>query len=287
MVDLPFALPTAVAGIALTALYAPNGWIGGRSRAARHQGRLHAARHRRRADLHRPALRGAHRSAGADRPRREIEEAAATPRRQPLADLSARHPAEPIPALLTGLALAFARALGEYGSVIFIAGNMPIGVRDRAAADRHPSFGSTITPAPPRSRVVMLVASFLLLLRGQPAPALGAKPHSAQRLTRSIEPTRYPSAARRRSRTRARPVRACCRGRGALPAVPGAAAGRGVREAFPRGRRYFDAFPDPDALAAIRLTLLVAAIAVPLNLVFGMAAAWAIAKFEFPRQERC
>src|SRR5690606_14236048 len=44
---------------------------------------------------------------------------------------------------------------------------------------------------------------------------------------------------------------------------------------------YFAALAEPDALAAIRLTLLVAAIAVPLNLVFGVAAAWAIAKFEF------
>src|SRR5690606_34064035 len=44
---------------------------------------------------------------------------------------------------------------------------------------------------------------------------------------------------------------------------------------------YWEALQDPDALAAIRLTLLVAAIAVPLNLVFGVSAAWAIAKFEF------
>ena len=72
MVDLPFALPTAVAGIALTALYAPKGWIGQPARAARHQGRLHAARHRHRADLHRPALRRAHGAAGhgGDRPAR-------------------------------------------------------------------------------------------------------------------------------------------------------------------------------------------------------------------------
>ena len=42
-----------------------------------------------------------------------------------------------LPALLTGFALAFARAVGEYGSVIFIAGNMPCDIRDRAAADRH------------------------------------------------------------------------------------------------------------------------------------------------------
>jgi len=45
---------------------------------------------------------------------------------------------------------------------------------------------------------------------------------------------------------------------------------------------YFAAFGDPDAMAAIRLTLLTAAIAVPLNVVFGVAAAWAIAKFQFP-----
>ncbi len=49
---------------------------------------------------------------------------------------------------------------------------------------------------------------------------------------------------------------------------------------------YVAAILDEDALSAIRLTLLSAAIAVPLNLVFGVAAAWAIAKFSFPRQER-
>ncbi len=53
-------------------------------------------------------------------------------------------------------------------------------------------------------------------------------------------------------------------------------------EAFARGwRAYLDALTEPDALAAIRLTLLVAAIAVPFNIVVGLAAAWAIAKFEF------
>mgnify|MGYP003576597045 CR=1 FL=1 len=53
-------------------------------------------------------------------------------------------------------------------------------------------------------------------------------------------------------------------------------------EAFRKGpEAYFAAFSEPDALAAIRLTLLVAAIAVPLNVVFGVVAAWAIAKFEF------
>ncbi|HZY67301.1 MAG TPA: sulfate ABC transporter permease subunit CysW, partial [Devosia sp.] len=54
-------------------------------------------------------------------------------------------------------------------------------------------------------------------------------------------------------------------------------------EAFRKGAgEYFASFADPQSQAAIRLTLLVAAIAVPLNLVFGVAAAWCVAKFEFP-----
>jgi sulfate transport system permease protein len=54
-------------------------------------------------------------------------------------------------------------------------------------------------------------------------------------------------------------------------------------EAFSKGAgTFFEAFKDPDALAAIRLTLLVAAISVPANLVFGLAASWSIAKFSFP-----
>ena len=69
LVDLPFALPTAVAGIALTSLYAETGWLGRPLAAARPEGRLHAARRRRRPHLHRPALRGAHPAAGARGPR--------------------------------------------------------------------------------------------------------------------------------------------------------------------------------------------------------------------------
>ncbi len=70
IVDLPFALPTAVAGIALSTLYAPKGWIGWLvsaewAAASRLEDRLHADRHRHRADLHRPAVRRAHGAAGA------------------------------------------------------------------------------------------------------------------------------------------------------------------------------------------------------------------------------
>ena len=126
LVDLPFALPTAVAGIALTALYAPNGWIGRPLAAARDQGRLHAAGRDRRADLHRAAVRRAHRAAGARGPRPGSSRRPPPASARPLADLLRVHPADDLPAALTGFALAFARALGEYGSVIFIAGNMPM-----------------------------------------------------------------------------------------------------------------------------------------------------------------
>lgn len=125
-VDLPFALPTAVAGIALAAIYAPNGWIGGLLAplglkvaytplgvmvALIFVGLPFVVR------TVQPVLE----EAGAD-----IEEAAAllgagrwrTITRVVLPPL--------IPALLTGFVLSFARAVGEYGSVIFIAGNVPM-----------------------------------------------------------------------------------------------------------------------------------------------------------------
>ena len=80
VVDLPFALPTAVAGIALAR---STRRTAGRRAAgeARHQGRLHAARHLHRPGLHRPAVRGAHRAAGDAEIDQEVEEAAATPGR--------------------------------------------------------------------------------------------------------------------------------------------------------------------------------------------------------------
>ncbi len=124
-VDLPFALPTAVAGIALTALYAPNGWIGswldplgikvaytplGITIALIFIGLPFVVR------TVQPVL---------DEFDRELEEASATlgaNRRQTV--FLVMLPTL-LPAILTGFALALARAVGEYGSVIFIAGNMP------------------------------------------------------------------------------------------------------------------------------------------------------------------
>jgi sulfate/thiosulfate transport system permease protein len=124
-VDLPFALPTAVAGIALTALYAPNGWIGqwlaplgikvaytptGIAVALIFIGLPFVVR------TVQPVL---------EEFDRELEEASATlgaNRRQTVFRVMLP---TLLPAILTGFALALARAVGEYGSVIFIAGNMP------------------------------------------------------------------------------------------------------------------------------------------------------------------
>ena len=64
-----------------------------------------------------------------------------------------------------------------------------------------------------------------------------------------------------------------------------AGAGVSTRRSSKGVDAYWPAIREPDALSAARLTLLIAAIAVPINLVFGVAAAWCIAKFDFPRQE--
>jgi len=160
LVDLPFALPTAVAGIALTALYAKNGWIGqflpfkvsftplGVFVALTFIGLPFVVR------TLQPVLEDLH---------KEIEEAAATlgaSRWQTFAKVIF-----PIltPALLTGFALAFARALGEYGSVIFIAGNMPMVSEITplliiTKLEQYDYQGATAIA------VVMLVSAFVLLL---------------------------------------------------------------------------------------------------------------------------
>ncbi|MBL8570672.1 MAG: sulfate ABC transporter permease subunit CysT [Phreatobacter sp.] len=126
MVDLPFALPTAVAGIALAALYAPNGWVGswldawfdlkvaftplGIFVALTFIGLPFVVR------TVQPVV------AELDR---EIEEASATLGASRFQTIARVILPTLVPAVLTGFALAFARAVGEYGSVIFIAGNMP------------------------------------------------------------------------------------------------------------------------------------------------------------------
>ncbi|HVI30114.1 sulfate ABC transporter permease subunit CysT [Hansschlegelia sp.] len=121
-VDLPFALPTAVAGIALSAIYAPNGWVGSLVpfRIAYTQLGVFVAL----VFIGLPFVVRTVQPVLADLDH-ALEEAAAT-----LGAGRARTIVSVVlpilgPALLTGFALAFARAVGEYGSVIFIAGNIP------------------------------------------------------------------------------------------------------------------------------------------------------------------
>ncbi|MEK4908853.1 sulfate ABC transporter permease subunit CysT [Niallia sp. FSL R7-0648] len=123
LVDLPFALPTAVAGIALTTLYAPNGWIGsllgfkvaftpiGITIALTFIGLPFVVR------MVQPVLQNLD---------KEIEEASASLGASRLQTFIKVIIPELLPAILAGFTLAFARSLGEYGSVVFIAGNMPM-----------------------------------------------------------------------------------------------------------------------------------------------------------------
>ena len=125
LVDLPFALPTAVAGIALTALYAPNGWLGsvlvphGIVVAFQPLGVVVAL-----IFVGLPFVVRTVEPVLADLGP-EVEEAAASLGAGRLTTFTRVVLPAILPALLTGFALAFARAVGEYGSVIFIAGNLP------------------------------------------------------------------------------------------------------------------------------------------------------------------
>jgi len=125
LVDLPFALPTAVAGITLATLYAPNGWIGhyfaayGIKVAYTPLGIVVALTF-----IGMPFVVRSVQPVLAD-VEAEVEEAAASLGAGRLAVFCRIIFPAIYPALLTGFALAFARAIGEYGSVIFIAGNMP------------------------------------------------------------------------------------------------------------------------------------------------------------------
>jgi sulfate transport system permease protein len=163
MVDLPFALPTAVAGIALTTLYTPSGWVGayleplgikvsytwiGITIALIFIGLPFVVR------TVQPVL---------DDLEVVVEEAAASLGAQRWQTFARVVFPTIAPALLTGFALAFARALGEYGSVVFIAGNMPmkteiVPLLIITKLEQYDYAGATSVA------VVMLVVSFLLLL---------------------------------------------------------------------------------------------------------------------------
>lgn len=125
MIDLPFALPTAVAGIALSALYAPRGWVGqllaplGIKIAYTPSGIVVAL-----IFIGLPFVVRTVQPVLADL-ERDVEEAAATLGARRWQTILRVVLPPLVPAILTGFALALARGIGEYGSVIFIAGNIP------------------------------------------------------------------------------------------------------------------------------------------------------------------
>jgi sulfate transport system permease protein len=163
IVDLPFALPTAVSGIALTAVYSSNGWIGryleplgihaafsplGITIALTFIGLPFVVR------TLQPALADLDPAS---------EEAAASLGASSWQTLRRVIVPAILPALLTGFALSFARALGEYGSVVFISGNMPMKteITSLLIVTKLEQFDY---PGATAIAVVMLVASFVLLL---------------------------------------------------------------------------------------------------------------------------
>ncbi len=184
LVDLPFALPTAVAGIALSAIYARNGWVGQWLEPLWAAGLRQLSAWVPWIDwtdwlganiaFDRPGIFLALTFVGLPFVVRtlqpvlaelepELEEAAATLGANRWQTMTRVILPELLPALITGFALAFARALGEYGSVVFIAGNMPLHSEITplliiTKLEQYDVRGATAIA------VVMLVASFVLLL---------------------------------------------------------------------------------------------------------------------------
>src|SRR5574344_1847519 len=163
LIDLPFAMPTAVSGIALCAIFAPNGWIGslvapyGIELAYNPAGIVIALTCIGLPFVVRtlqPVLRESE---------TELEEAAASLGANRLQTFIRVIWPTLLPALLTGFALAFARAVGEYGSVIFIAGNLPM-VSEIAPLMIMSHLEEYDYAGAAAIAVVMLAISFLLLL---------------------------------------------------------------------------------------------------------------------------
>ncbi len=163
LVDLPFALPTAVAGIALTTIYSPNGWIGhflaplGIQSAYSRLGVVIALTFTGLPFVVRtvqPVLEDLD---------KEMEEAAASLGANRWQTITKVLLPAVMPAAVTGFSMAFARAVGEYGSVVFISGNMPLKTEITplliiTKLEQYDYAGAT------GIAVVMLISSFVLLL---------------------------------------------------------------------------------------------------------------------------
>src|SRR5882724_7395834 len=246
--------------------------------AARHPGRLHTAGRDRGAHLHRPAVRGAHGPARAPGPRQRVGGGRCQPGRLPLADLPARDRAAPCSRpdhrLRPGLRPRRWRVrLGHLHRR-----QRADGVRDHPAPDHHqagavrlrgcsrhrggdagrvvPALDADQRPATPRAA------------RGNP----GSLTMATATLDAPVVTSEHPA------------IRWLLTGvalafLGLFLVVPLAAV---FAFALRKGIEvYLASIAEPDALAAVRLTLLIAAVTVPLNMAFGIAAAWAVARFEF------
>jgi sulfate transport system permease protein len=163
LIDLPFALPTAVAGIALSTLYAPNGWIG--SVLIEHGIRIAYTPW---GVLVAMTFIGLPFTVRTLQPvmseqAKDVEEAAATLGATRLQTVA--HVVVPmlVPAILTGAAMAFARGVGEYGSIIFLAGNIPM-ISEIAPLLIITKLEQYDYAGAAAIGVVMLVASFIMLL---------------------------------------------------------------------------------------------------------------------------
>ena len=276
-VDLPFALPTAVAGLTLAALYGPGGWIGrfleplGLKVAFARAGVVLAL-----AFVGLPfVVRAVQPVLEALDP--ELEEAAGVLGASRLQAFARVVFPNILPPLLTGFALAFARALGEYGSIVFISGNMPM--RTEIAPllivtklEQYDVAGATAIA------LVLLLASFALIfavnvLQRWTRLLAGASAMAASRGFRRA-PTLEERPAVRRLLTAGAVFLL-----GLFVLVPLASV---FAQALRKGpAAYLTAIAEPHALAAIRLTLLTAAIVVPFHLVLGLVTAWLVAKFRF------
>ena len=195
-----------------------------------------------------------------------------------------------LPALLTGFALAFARALGEYGSVVFISGNMPFQTEiapvlivgrleefayAEATAHRRRAAGVFVHPARGHQSLAALEQGLWQLSRTQWMPA---------------RRTQVPGRGRRTASGRGNRTPGGCAGSliafalvclGLLVVVPVVHV---FTQALANGPGVYLSLlmDDADTRHAILLTLTVVPIAVVLNTVFGVAAAWAIARFRVP-----
>src|SRR6267143_1160003 len=245
--------------------------------AARHPGRLHAAGRDRGAHLHWPAVRGAHGAARAPGPRQRAGRGRGQPGRLPLADLPARDRAAPCSGTDHRLRPGLRARGGRVRLGHLHRRQRADGVRDHSAADPHQAGAVRLRRC---SRHRGGDAGRVI-----PAPTADQRPATPRASRGSRRSLTMTSATLAATVTTERPaVRWLLTGvalafLGLFLVVPLAAV---ITSALRKGLEvYVASIAEPDALAAVRLTVLIAAVAVPLNMAFGIAAAWAVARFEF------